>query len=341
MISIKFVKRIKNYAIISFLVPLIAINSCLLIYKFLGDMEACPNFNWDEEKVEYTYDEYLSIVNNLETWTFTNCPKYKYLAYYIDINNQTLDPSISRSIIKENIKFVIIKYEKILNDRHVINHPFLYSLLKKSSLLETLLVSGHPTQNSSSVGFAKIKNPYFYGEVSISRTARYFPAILIFKSLIILSGFLLFIYWKNNLNLFSELKNNNILNKFSKNFFYLGISSCLFLILHAVFLGLDFDAKWFTKMRRLIIILFILSEVFAQILLTNNLFKFKEELKQYINPLILKIKIAFVTIVFFTSCVAFAILVLGDPSTTFKHTLEWNYFSFLLLYYLLSRLLWK
>ena len=34
-------------------------------------------------------------------------------------------------------------------------------------------------KNNSS-GFARIKNPYFYGEVSISRTARYFPAILDF-----------------------------------------------------------------------------------------------------------------------------------------------------------------
>ena len=34
-----------------------------------------------------------------------------------------------------------------------------------------------------------IKNPYFYGEVSISRTARYFPATMIFKPFIILSAF--------------------------------------------------------------------------------------------------------------------------------------------------------
>ena len=94
-------------------------------------------------------------------------------------------------------------------------------------------------------------------------------------------------------------------------------------------------------MRRLIIILFILFELSAQILLTKNLFEFKEKLKEYINPLILKIKIIFVIIVFFTTCLASAILVVGDPSTAFKHILEWNYFAFLLFYYLLSRLLWN
>ena len=88
--------------------------------------------------------------------------------------------------------------------------------------------------------FSSIKNPYFYGEVSISRTARYFPATLIFKHFIILSSIFLFLYWKNNLNLFNELKNNNILNNFSKNFYYFGVLSCLFLILHAAFLGIDF-----------------------------------------------------------------------------------------------------
>ena len=73
----------------------------------------------------------------------------------------------------------------------------------------------------------------------------------------------------------------------------------------------------------------------------EDFLKLKEELKKYINPLILKIKIIFVTTVFFTTCIAFTILTFGAPSTAFKHILEWNYFCFLLFYYLLSRLLWK
>ena len=59
----------------------------------------------------------------------------------------------------------------------------------------------------------------------------------------------------------------------------------------------------------------------------------------YIDLFVLKI--VFVSIVFFSTCVAFAILVFGEPSTRFKHVLEWNYFTFLLLYYFLSRLMWK
>ena len=225
-----------------------------------------------------------------------------------------------------------------MNDMCVKNHPFLYSVLKKFSPLETILLRSILNGDTE---FSQVKNPYFYGEVSISRTARYFPTVIIFKTLIILSSFLLFLYWKNNLNLLSELKKNNTLDKFSKNFFYMGVLSCIFLMLHATFLGLDFNSELFTKIRRIIIVLFIFFELAAQISLTRNLFKFRRALFEYIEPLILKIKIIFLIIVFSITCIAFSILAFGDSSTAFKHILEWNYFSLLLVYYLLSRLLWK
>ena len=347
MKSGNFAKQIRNYAIASFLVPLIAINSCFLIYKFFGnlDIKQYPNINWNEHRQTYPWNEYNLLTNKVELHTFTNCPKYNRLIFFNYIDNQiTKNTSKHSELAKELLtnnkveSVTVIKNKKALDNGCVKNHPFLYSSLKKFSWLETILIKAI---QDNPAGFAKIKNPYLYGEVSISRTARYFPAILIFKSLIILSSFLLFSYWKNNLNLFSELKNKNILVKFSKKFFYFGIFSCMFLALHATFLGLDFDSKLFTKIRRLIIILFIIFEILAQISLTKNLFKFKEELKKYIHPLILRIKIIFVLTIFFATCVAFTILVLGDPSSMFKHTLEWNYFAFLLLYYLLGRLLWK
>jgi len=342
----KFAKKIRNYALASFLVPLIAINSCLLIYKYFGNLniDIYPNFNWDKVEHSYTYSEYNQAVNHPETFTFTNCPKYQYLIFYNSVDGQTVlskleNDNIIFELKKNNkIKSLTFKNRKTLDYECVKNHQFTYSLLKKYSWLETILIK---TIQSNSIGFAEIKNPYLYGEVSISRTARYFPAILIFKTLIILGSFLLFLYWKNNLNLFNELENKNILVKFSKKFFYFGIFSCIFLALHATFLGLDFDSIMFAKIRRLIIILFIIFEILAQISLTKNLFKFREELKKYIHPLILKIKIIFVAIIIFTTCIAFIILAFGNPSTMFKHTLEWNYFAFLLVYYLLSRLLWK
>ena len=344
-----FAKQIRIYAVASFLVPLIAINSCFLLYKFLGNTDIITylNFNWNKHEQTYAWNEYNQLLEKVELQTLTNCPKYEISYFYNYIDNQTLKTIENKEEFVElynklqannKIESVTIKLEKTLNNQCVKNHHFLYSSLKKFSWLETILIK---TIQNNPAGFAEIKNPYLYGEVSISRTARYFPAIFIFKSLIILTSFLLFLYWKNNLNLFRELKNKNILVTFSKDFFYFGIFSCIFLALHATFLGLEFDSKLFTQIRRLIIILFILFEILAQISLTINLFKLREELKKYIHPLILKIKIIFVVIVFFTTCIAFTILAFGDPSTAFKHALEWNYFAFLLVYYLLSQLLWK
>ena len=345
MISAELIKKIKIYAVASLLVPLIAVNSCLIIYKFLGDLHenigAHANFNWDIEKIEHTHSDFILISANSGTATYTNCPKHKSKIYFITDDNKSIEigfiADYDASTLESNnkIKSVIIKSQKDLEAKCIKNHQ--YTFLKTFNLLK---VVEDALKNNSS-GFSKIKNPYFYGEVSISRTARYFPAILVFKSLIILSAVMLFLYWKNNLNLFRELKNENTLLKFSKSFFYLGVFSCIFLILHATFLGLDIDSKLFTKIRRLIIVLFIFSELVAQIFLTRHLFKYREEIKKYINIFILKMKITFVGLVFIITCVSFAILAFADPSTEFKHVLEWNYFSFLLIYYFLSRLLWK
>ena len=348
MITAKLIKKIRNYAVVSLFVPLIAVNSCLIIYKFLGDLQknvrAYPDINWNIEKNELALTKFHQLEADIETYTFTNCPKYKFRFHYITADNQTIEDIQENADLIANLskdkklKSIIIKSQNRMNDMCVKNHPFLYSVLKKFSPLETILLR---SILKSDTEFSQVKNPYFYGEVSISRTARYFPTVIIFKTLIILSSFLLFLYWKNNLNLFSELKKNNTLDKFSKNFFYMGVLSCIFLMLHATFLGLDFNSELFTKIRRIIIVLFIFFELAAQISLTRNLFKFRVELFEYIKPLILKIKIIFLIIVFSITCIAFSILAFGDSSTAFKHILEWNYFSLLLVYYLLSRLLWK
>ena len=92
MTAVKFVKKIKNYAIVSFLVPLIALNSCLLIYKFFGntDIKTYHNINWNTPELTYTWNEYNLVWNKLELRTFMNCPKYKRSTFFNYIDNQTL-----------------------------------------------------------------------------------------------------------------------------------------------------------------------------------------------------------------------------------------------------------
>ena len=137
-------------------------------------------------------------------------------------------------------------------------------------------------------GFSLVKNPYLYGEVSISRTARFYPATLIFKPLIIFSAIFLFFYWFNNLVCFQNLYKNDLIGNFSKKFLIFGTLSCVFLILHASFLGLDYDSKGFSQMRRVIIVSFIVFEVCAQFFLTKMLFINRLRLKNYIRPAVIK-----------------------------------------------------
>ena len=220
----ELIKKIRNYSIASFLIPLIAINSCLLFYKYMGDLKinVFANLNWNQDEHTYTFEEYRLKNDDRESHRFKFCPKHEYTIIYTSIDNQILADTIANQLIIENlinsnkIKSVTLKKRKALNEFCIKNHQA-YPLIKKFSWLDKILVRAR-INNSS--GFAKIKNPYFYGEVSISRTARFFPTIFIFKPLIILSGLLLFLYWKNNFNLFNKLKKINILNKFYKKFFY-------------------------------------------------------------------------------------------------------------------------
>lgn len=337
-----FINKIKTYSVFAFLLPLLAINSCLLLYKFLGTIHTYPSFNWNEKKVEIALNS-----NDYYYSSYVNCPKYKYKLYLLTVDNDLLQVKDSDglnyntdkwNIINEKNRIEVYEQGEILNDRCIKNYKYLYLILNNFRFLEKILINA--SKNNSS-GFSEVKNPYFYGEVSISRTARYFPATLIFKPFIILSAIFLFLYWRNNLNLFSELKNNNVLNGFSKSFFYLGALSCVFLILHASLLGLDFDSKLFNKIRRLIIVLFIISELAAQIMLTRNLYKFRTELKKHIRSFIIRIKITYIIMTFLGTVIVFTLLVWGNVTTEVKHIFEWNYFSILLIYYFLSRLLWK
>ena len=73
--------------------------------------------------------------------------------------------------------------------------------------------------------------PYFDGGVSISRTARTYPAYLVFKPSMIFASILLILYWiKTNklINSFEDKKNRN--NTF-KTF---GILSAKFIIVHYI-----------------------------------------------------------------------------------------------------------
>ena len=179
--------------------------------------------------------------------------------------------------------------------------------------------------------------PYFDGGVSISRTARTYPAYLVFKPSMIFASILLILYWiKTNklINSFEDKKNRN--NTF-KSF---GILSALFLIDHSIFLGVKFDYDIYKFFRRFVLLSFIIFEIVAQSLLVYRLFKLKSLIKKYINNYVLILKIILVSILVIVAIVSLPIVVTSG-NVHFKHGLEWNYFVGVILFYLLTFLFWK
>ena len=185
--------------------------------------------------------------------------------------------------------------------------------------------------------------PYFDGGTSISRTARNFPAYLIFKPAMIFTSFLLIKYWLITKKIVKNIDNNP---KNSNYFVIFGISSAVFLIFHSIFLGVKFDfndelyKNFYKLFRRLIILSFIIFELIAQIILVYSLFKIKDKIYIYIKYKVLKIKIILVTILALTALASLPIIT-SSGNTQIKHALEWNFFLGIIFFYFLTFLMWK
>ena len=179
--------------------------------------------------------------------------------------------------------------------------------------------------------------PYFDGGVSISRTARTYPAYLVFKPSMIFASILLILYWiKTNklINSFEDKKNRN------NTFMTFGILSAVFLIVHSIFLGVKFDYDLYKFFRRFVLLSFIIFEIVAQSLLVYRFFKLKSFIKKYINNYVLILKIILVSILVIVAILSLPIVVTSG-NVHFKHGLEWNYFVGVILFYLLTFLFWK
>ena len=179
--------------------------------------------------------------------------------------------------------------------------------------------------------------PYIDGSVSISRTARTFPAYLIFKPGMFITAILLIKYWKANNKLIQTINNDFSKNKY---FLFFGVGSALFLITHSLLLGVHYDVDLYKFFRRFILLAFIIFELVAQALLINNIIKIKNKIEEMINKKILIVKIIVVSILIVVGVCSLPILT-SSGYVHFKHALEWNYFIGVILFYLLTFLFWR
>ena len=189
----------------------------------------------------------------------------------------------------------------------------------------------------SEAGRASFTIPYFDGGLSISRTARTYPAYLIFKPSMIITAVLLIKYWIENNKLINKI--NNVTQK-NHLFLTFGVISALFLITHSIFLGISFDNDLYKFFRRFVILAFIIFEITAQALLVKSIFKIKNKLLEITNQKILFLKIILVSLLVIVAILSLPFLV-SSGNTNFKHALEWDYFLGVSLFYLLTFMFWK
>ena len=186
------------------------------------------------------------------------------------------------------------------------------------------------------IGRSGFSIPYFDGGLSISRASRTFPQYLIFKPAMIFTSIMLYYYWSNNNNLVNNFNSTNKKYKF-KTF---GILSAVFLVIHSIFLGIKFDVQIYKLMRRVVLLLFIIFELIAQGILVYHFFKIKSKLVKFISNKILILKALLVSVLSIVAVLSLPIL-LNKGNTHFKHALEWNYFVGVILFYLLTRFMWR
>ena len=179
--------------------------------------------------------------------------------------------------------------------------------------------------------------PYIDGGVSISRTVRNYPMYLIFKPAMFITSFLLIIYWYNNKKLIENI-NPNYINKNKIIFF--GITSAVLLTIHSIFLGIKIEYDLYKLFRRVVMLSFIIFELIAQFYLIKFLYDHKNEIQNLINEKFLFIKKILIRLLISISIITIPFL----PFNNFKflkHALEWNVFLGVIIFYLLTHLMWK
>jgi len=344
------INKLRKISLYLFFIPTLALIISLLLHNIL------VNFHFQSNEDNYKYNLPIVIECNKEnnfcgkikyekTSKFDQCEKY-IVKEYILINNNKLsyiyyvDEYFNEGVFDQykfsdlNVKMHIYRTDKF-RDNCILNSNLLtiYKILPKLFVFIEKIRSNKKYQPPTHQSI----NPFIYGETSISNVVKRYPINIIFKPLLYLSSLLMIAYWLNYNKIFKEITENQKIKKFA----IFGIASSILLFLHIIFLGTTIDNEIFNKIRKLILVLFILCEIIAQFLLTRRLYLSIRKIESYIFKAVLNLKIIFVSILVIISIVILSILAVYSFTSKIDYILEWNYFLFLLFFYLLSSIMWK
>jgi len=332
-----------NIAIFATLITHNILIQSKFIYSFYQiSSEDIKNYDCNESN-NFCYDFWET-----KSTTLDQCPineirtKYNisdvYLGYEVDEfkyilfdKNKKIKPEYKESNI-----FISFEVRNKKNAACIKNYPISYSLYKVFPQLANLIVNTKlkPNYYRATAG---VVNPFFYGETSISNIAKRYPLYLIFKPLLIISSLLMIFYWtytKKVILLFDRSEK-------IQSYYVLGVLSGIFLFLHVIFLGSEIDNEIFRKLRKFIIVFFILFELMAQFFLIKKLFSIKKLINNYTNYFFLQLKWFFVLIFLILTVIITCLLIFTDLPKEVDYIIEWNYFVILSFYYLFTFYLWK
>ena len=352
------IKRLRRFAFLLFLIPTIGLLGSLFFNNILVTLNY--TFHSYEEGNRYPLKMLCNIENNycmavktVKANKLNDCPKYIIEDDDISINGKKINLNDytskyffydnGRYYLKEDFKkfFLDAKIEKKFYETSDINLSCIknwksYSIYKKIPFFFDFL-SSLKLNPKYTAGTSEVVYPFLYGESSISNIVKRFPVNFFFKPLLYISSIFMLLYWLYYQRIFNFVKDENKITKF----FIFGILSSIFLFLHVFLLGTPTENILLTKIRRIIIVLFIFCELAAQFFLAKRIYISRELIASLTFRTIIYLKIIFVSAIIIISLLIIIILTTYDLSSRVDYFLEWNYFLILLLFYLLSSIMWK
>ena len=341
MDNLVIINKLKKLSFFLFIVPVIGIVGSLILQNIITSV----NFYSDKVILSNINPTYQVECNELNDYCIENNKQQPFKLsecniFYTEesMRGELNDSNKIRKEKKINKENFIIDYSRTnFMNKFCIKNSSIYKYHKIFPLIINSLSALKVSPNYKP-GVNGVINPFIYGETSISNIVKRFPINYYFKPVMFLTSFIMLFYW---------IRCNKILNILSSSnnnywFMYFGIASSFSLFFHIFFLGTDITNETFSTIRKIILLLFIIFELFAQVFLTRKFYLMQNNLNNFISKLILKLKIIYAFIIIIITCGVISLIVFyGGFSSKFDYILEWNYFIFLLLFYLLSFFMWK
>ena len=182
-------------------------------------------------------------------------------------------------------------------------------------------------------------NPFINGCYSISRVGRSYPAVLLFKPMMIITIILMIAYFFEHYRIFKKF----LLNKVYLNLILLsGLVSSFSLLVYVIFLGVEGSEIW-RFMRRGGIFIYIISLIISQFLIILTYLKIKNDYQVIISSKIININFCYNVLLITCGIIIILLIDIFSLTTSWyvKNIIQWNYFLLMNLFFLNTYFIWK